>query len=182
MIDQDYKKFGALMIMIGEMSDGNEAMKRPSIDKIKLYFKFLIDLPFETIEKNASDYFNIHKEFHGFPSPAILRHGYKSQDIEEAEALSAFEIIKELMENFYCPELGAAGRQAMIIKLEEKKQENLIPLLDKWGTEILTGNTQVVRAQFVKSYKAQKTISTDRQLRSNQPKQLKNILSLSDVL
>lgn len=158
MTEQDYKKFGALMVQMGEVSVGTEEMKRPSPQKIKTYFAFLKDLNFEIIQNNANKHFCKNKWF-----PAISELRNETNEDIEIEALKAFDIIKDLMYNFYCPELGAAGRQSMILQLESNGNKNLVPLLDKWGMEIATGNVQVARAQFLKSYKAS-IIDTNRLL------------------
>jgi len=177
MQETDFAKFNLLMSIMGEMSDGNEEMKRPQPEKVKLYFEFLIDVPFETIKENSKNYFNSPQKAHFFPGVAILRHGCKDDDLIEAEAIQAFDIIKELMEEFYCPELGSSAKQVIIIQLESMNKKELIPLLDQWGYEIATGNTQVVRAQFLKSFKANKIIDTDRRLDiGKEPKQLCEIL------
>ena len=170
MNSNDKTRFTQLMIMMAEVAAGNEKMKQPSENKIAMYFDFLKDLDFDTIKDNANNHYRKNKWF-----PAICELRNETDENLEAEALKAFDEIKELMQNFYIPELGAAGRQAIIIKLESDGKSNLIPLLDKWGSEIVTGNTQVVRAQFIKSYKAIEG-QDKKLLRTKEPKQIGSLL------
>ena len=165
-------KFAKLMAIMGELSSGTEKDKRPSITKINFYFDALKQLSYKQIEKNAYLHFQKNKWF-----PAICELIGNTDEQIEVEAIQAFDIIKGLMENFYCQELGSAGRQAIIIELESMGKKELIPILDKWGYEIASGNTQVVRAQFLKSFKANKIIDANRRLDAGkEPKQLGRIL------
>jgi len=172
MNNNDKERFSQLMIMMSEISAGNKEIKRPSGNKIQIYFDFLKDLSFDEIKENANNHF-VKNNF--FPSVAELRSNTDEQI--EVEAIQAFDIIKRLMEDFYCPELGSSARQVMIIQLKSMNRKELIPVLDQWGYEIASGNTQVVRAQFLKSFKANKIIDANRRLDAGkEPKQLGRIL------
>lgn len=172
MIEQDREQFTQLMIMMSEVSAGTEELKRPSKNKIKMYFDFLKDLDFELIKENANLHFRKNKWF-----PAISELRNESDEQIEKEAIQAFEKIKQLMSKYYWGEFGNSCRNIMIMKLKESNQDNLVPYLDEWGIEIANGNTQVVRSQFIKTYKSLEG-SSDRLLNkhSKETKQIGAIL------
>ena len=155
MTEQDYKKFGALMVQMGEVSVGTEEMKRPSPQKIKTYFAFLKDLNFEIIQNNANKHFCKNKWF-----PAICELRDESDKKTETEAIEAFETISNFLDAYYAPEFGRLTTEIIEDKLKALNKTELIPVLHKWGMEIYSRtNITATRAQFIKTFQANKEIN-----------------------
>ena len=152
MMNQDLKLFGELMIKMSEVAAGNEDMKRPSKEKIEMYFEALKDLSLEIIHRQAVIHFQREKFF-----PAICE--LRPQVDDEVEAQQAFEDIKEAVLNLYDPMLGTAALVAVQEHLKNRDREHLIKMLPSWGAEIAYSEKMgVTRAQFIKAYVAEKKI------------------------
>lgn len=71
------------------------------------------------------------------------------------DADGAFNLITELIENFYMPGLGETSCKIICEKLRERNQPGLVRYFNKFGTEIYNReNPSAVRAQFKKSYES----------------------------
>ncbi|MCC6581867.1 MAG: hypothetical protein IT440_15650 [Phycisphaeraceae bacterium] len=71
------------------------------------------------------------------------------------DADGAFNLIGELIENFYMPGLGETSCKIICEKLRERNQPGLVRYFNKFGTEIYNReNPSAVRAQFKKSYES----------------------------
>jgi len=160
MQENDHADFTELMNQVAEACAGNEP---PSPDKVDFYFEILKDLDFVTIRANAIEYLRRNKSQKGFfPPPAYLRDPRDQDEIEAEEtaiANMAFDRVKYYLENYYFEGLGSSCMAAIEIQMRRKNETHLMPLLNQWGTEIMSAPTQVVRAQFVKSVKGQRLMS-----------------------
>lgn len=174
MTENDRNEFIRLMGKMGEAAVGNEEMKRPSKQKMEIYFDFLKDLPLETIVQNANLHFRKNKWF-----PAICE--LRNEADENSRAVEAYSIIEELMDNLYDPMLGTCCLNAMNEKLDSMGKSYLKPVLMKWGTEIWSRqNITATRAQFLKSFPTEiKGIDTSRQLGTKQPKLIAENISVT---
>jgi hypothetical protein len=154
--NKDKAEFATLMTGLAEVCANAQITK----EKIDIYFQFLQDLDIETVRANAKYYVAHNKSQKGFfPPVAFLRDPRDPADIEaaeQAEAQRAFDKIQYYLSEFYYPEFHGASLNAIHQKMTRSNEAHLFPMLQLWGTEIQTGNTQVARAQFLKAYTAEK--------------------------
>lgn len=147
MDEKDRPEFVALMNYIAEISKGKEI---PSDNKIMFYFEILRDMDLNQIRNNATLYFRMNRGS-WFPSIAELRGG----EDEDLKAARAYEIISDLCKNWLFPEFPQAGRNVIKMKLGKQGLGYLMPLVDNWGGEFVSGNNPTAtRAQFKTAFKA----------------------------
>lgn len=71
------------------------------------------------------------------------------------DADGAFNLISELLDNFYMPGLGETSYKVICEKLQEKNQPGLVRYFRSFGTEIYNReNPSATRAQFKRAYEA----------------------------
>ena len=173
MTNQDKKKFGCLMLTIGEMSSGSQDMRTPSEIKIELFFQGLKDLSLDRITENTALYFkNNRKAF--FPTIADLRNEPDPEDV----AREKFDAFQDVINNYYA--IGySSSLDIVIMKLKQRGLADLIPYLDSYGVEIVNqNNISATRAQFVKQYTAHQRIETSHQIeRSGEMKRIGDVLA-----
>ena len=171
MTENDRQKFSQLMIMMAEVSVGNE-FKRPSADKIQMYYNLLSDLSFDIIKLNAEKHFRKNKWF-----PAISELRGESDEKLKIKAQESFKILNDVIEKYYVAGF-ACTCDIVEQKLKAMNREDLISDFYKWGTEIVNNsNPTATRAQFLNAYVAHKIIASDRQIETgNKSKQLGEII------
>ena len=163
------------MRLWAEISAGNEQMKEITPVKVELYFNCLKHLSLEQIIDRVEVHF---KKNRWFPQPCDFF------EQNGKEAIEAYNLIKELMDNFYDPTIGSCCLIAMDEHLKQINKEYLKPILLKWGCEIYEGsNPTATRAQFLKSYETDLKINGTKQLKAKENyQQLKKILSENKLL
>ena len=166
MTENDRKQFTLLMAKMGEAAVGNDEMKRPTKEKVEIYFDFLKDMEYDTIVFNANLHFRKNK---WFPAICELRNENGTLD---AAAIDAYNIIEELMDSLYDPMIGIPCLNAMNERLERMGRAYLKPILMKWGSEIWSRqNPTATRSQFIKAFPVEtKGIDVSRQIEMKKPK------------
>jgi hypothetical protein len=138
----------ALLETFYEMSAKTAKSEPPSKELKKGYFELLKDLDFEAVNKNGFDHFRKNRYF---PAACDLRGD--TDKINEAKADSAYRLVEFLMREFYFEGYGESCMNTIELKLKAWNETDLLPLLKRWGREILEGsNPSATRAQFLKSY------------------------------
>jgi len=176
MQEKDKADLHKQMRLWAEISAGNEQMKEITPIKVELYFSCLKHLTLDQIIDRVEAHF---KKNRWFPQPCDF-----IDDNGEVEATEAYNLIQELMDNFYDPTLGSCCLVAMQERLKDMNKEYINPLLLKWGSEIYErSNPTATRAQFLKAFKTDIKSETEKQLKSKERyKQLKDILSNNKLL
>ena len=142
---KDFKRFSILMAIVGEATPG----EKPSPEKIEIYYRCLEDMSYEVIERNT---FEAVKKKGFFPLIPDIRNEPNSEAILQAD----IELIENLCLEFIFPDFPQTGRNIVIHKLEEMKKEYLVPLVDRFGAEIVNGtNPSATRAQMLRAHKAE---------------------------
>ena len=152
--EKDYVIFAGLMAMMGEAV---APFKQPSSDRIEMYFMTLEDLEYEEIESAAKNHLRYNKWF-----PAIPELRGETEELANAEAQKDCDLVAELCEHLLWPGFWECGMVVIKQKLTEKKKEHLIPLLQRWGRELVGNKPGVARAQMLKSHVADITVNRKR--------------------
>lgn len=86
----------------------------------------------------------------------------------------AYSIIKDMFDRFYSPEFNSCAGQIICDKLAKQGYSDLIPFAETWGLEIAYAqNPTATRAQFIKSYEAEKQLmQTRKALQTQKAKKL----------
>ena len=168
MTDKDKGKFMVLMTGMNEASPGSEKISK---EKLKIYFDFLKDLPFEEIQNNANSHFCKNK---WFPAICELRGTDSSSNTDEA--IQAYETIGRLLKNNYHP-LMLKQVTAVKKELEKINKPEWVAMLEKWAWGIQNStNSAVTRKQFIDSFNSAKNKRIDEKaLRLEPGKQKKTI-------
>lgn len=143
-------------LLMNQLSEATANAEPPSREKIDFYFECLKDLELDAIRENAIRYVQTNKSNKGFfPPVAYLRDPREPEQIKmesEAQAQKAFERVQFYLDRFYVPELHGSMLRVIEKKMAQENEGHLFPWLQRWGSEIMDGNQQVVRAQFVKAF------------------------------
>ena len=144
MTNQDKDKFSIFMKALCEAFG-----KESSPERTRIYWEALKDLSYEIINKNAINHLRYNKFF---PAVCELRNEPNSETIIQADV----ELVENLCLEFIFPDFPQTGRNIVIHKLEEMKKEYLVPLVDRFGAEIVNGtNPSATRAQMLRAHKAE---------------------------
>ena len=146
----DYVRFTGLMALLGEGCKPNE---QPSDERIEIYFRALADMPIEKVEQNALECLRRNS---WFPSIPEIRNELSKNEEIEAQAQKDYALIEHFCCEFLFPGFYQAGLVAIEEQLKSRKKENLLPMVRRWGGEIVnTTNPSAVRAQFLNAYRAE---------------------------
>lgn len=168
MTNNDYDKFSELLFQIASICISSDKLTH---EKVEFYFELLKDLEFDKIKQNSIDYLRTEKKPF-FPSPAILR-----GDTQE-KAIEAYNIITEMMNQFYSPDFHGITLGIIRNRLKESGRSSLFPLLQKWGDEITSGtNPSATRAQFLKTYDTEIKIIERKKLPSGKSQHISGLLN-----
>lgn len=125
-------------------------LKTPSAKGYQIFIRMLKSIPPEILRR-ACENIAMKTETPWNVPATIQREANRLMGVVDAD--EAYALIEDLMTNFYCPELGQASLAVIQMKLEEKQQAFLFPLLKRWGPEIWLGNNPTaIRAQFRDAY------------------------------
>jgi hypothetical protein len=144
--ETDFPRFLKLMLELGSTTPQGV----PSPEKVEGYFQLLEDMDFETIKQNAI-YAIRSKGF--FPMISEIRREGDAVKLAEAKADRAYRLIEFLMRKYYYPGFGPSCMAVIEDKLTKWGEMAVLPLLNRWGQEILeNSNPSATRAQFLKSF------------------------------
>lgn len=125
-------------------------LKAPSPKGYQIFIRMLKSIP-PDILRRACENIAMKTETPWNVPANIQREANRLMGVVDAD--EAYALIEEMMTNFYAPELGQTSMIVMEMKLKQRNQGFLFPMLKRWGPEIwLGGNTTAVRAQFRDAY------------------------------
>lgn len=125
-------------------------LKAPSPKGYQIFIRMLKSIP-PDILRRACENIAMKTETPWNVPATIQREANRLMGVVDAD--EAYALIEELMTNFYAPEIGQASMAVIKIKLDERNQGFLFPILKRWGTEIWLGNNvTAIRAQFREAY------------------------------
>ncbi len=147
-------------------------LKKPSRDIVQVWFEWLKDISDEIFMMAVKE--------------IAMKPGYPPQNVPgELWAVceriagkltpeQAYSIIKDHFYRFYSPEFNSCTGQIIRDKLTEQGYSDLIPFAETWGLEIADAQNQTAtRAQFIKSYDAEKQLmQTRKALQTQKAKKL----------
>lgn len=174
---QDYSRFVSFM---SGAAQGTPQRKEIDEHVIEIYFRMLEDLDLETVERRVVEAV---RRKGWFPMISDIRgEGTAEQEIS-AQAFRAYRLIEHVMREFYFPGFGASSMDVIEFKLENWGESRLIPLVRRWGQEIVENkNPSATRAQFIKSFEYEHRPGVARTLPKNKsPKMLKDILQINNT-
>lgn len=147
---KDFTRFIAFM---SALAQGTPDRGKIDEDVLEVYFRLLEDMPIEAIETNS---ILAVRENGWFPKVNDIRREKDTQKIVEAKADEAYNIITELLENYYFQGFGQSSMAIIEQKLNEMNRPELFRLVHRWGPEIVNNqNPTATRAQFLKSFAIQ---------------------------
>ena len=125
-------------------------LKTPSPKGYQIFIRMLKSIPPEILRR-ACENIAMKTETPWNVPATIQREANRLMGVVDAD--EAYALIENLMSNFYAPEIGQASMAAIKLKLDERKQGFLFPMLKRWGPEIWLGNNvTAIRAQFRDAY------------------------------
>lgn len=125
-------------------------LKAPSPKGYQIFIRMLKSIPPEILRR-ACENIAMKTETPWNVPATIQREANRLMGVVDAD--EAYALIEELMTNFYAPEIGQASMTVIKIKLDERNQGFLFPILKRWGPEIWLGNNvTAIRAQFREAY------------------------------
>ena len=150
MTEDDFKDFAEFMYSLEYICLKVKDKELTSVT-IKFYFHCLQDVDLKDVVTNGYAYCNQANEL-WFPSPKQLRGIEGNQDVK---ALQAWDKINKYLEAYWFgPGFVECSMKVIQRKMEKNKEEHLMPLLNKWGGEILSsGAIAATRKHFIDSFK-----------------------------
>ena len=125
-------------------------LKTPSPKGYQIFIRMLKGIP-PDILRRACENIAMKTETPWNVPANIQREANRLMGVVDAD--EAYALIEGLMTNFYAPELGQTAMIVMQMKLNERNQGFLFPMLKRWGPEIWLGNNvTAIRAQFRDAY------------------------------
>lgn len=125
-------------------------LKMPSPKGYQIFIRMLKNIPPEILRR-ACENIAMKTDTPWNVPATIQREANRLMGVVDAD--EAYALIENLMSNFYAPEIGQASMAAIKLKLDERKQGFLFPILKRWGPEIWLGNNvTAIRAQFRDAY------------------------------
>lgn len=125
-------------------------LKAPSPKGYQIFIRMLKSIPPEILRR-ACENIAMKIETPWNVPATIQREANRLMGVVDAD--EAYALIEDLMTNFYAPEIGQASMAVIKIKLDERNQGFLFPILKRWGPEIWLGNNvTAIRAQFREAY------------------------------
>lgn len=125
-------------------------LKTPGASGYRAFIRMLKHIPAD-IMRRACENIAMKMETPWNVPATIQREANRLMGVVDAD--EAYSLIEDMMVNFYIPELGQSAMEAIKMRLENKGQGFLFPILKRWGPEIWQSNNPTsIRAQFRDAY------------------------------